>query len=168
MKRSILLLLPVLAFACTQKSDGVPNEDQQKKIQQEIQPVLAQLYEAAAHADSTKLFDLFSFSDPDFTYVDITGAVSEQAAYKQMVDQFWGTVTTEMIAKGKEKYIFINQNSVLWSYSGTLSLTYKTGQQATYEPFALTLLFKKKDGQWKAVFVQESTQEPPPADSTKH
>jgi hypothetical protein len=85
-----------------------------------------------------------------------------------MVRQFYGLISTEIIDKGKDKFDFINENNVMWTYSGVLSLVYKTGVKAKYEPFGLTILFRKIDNKWKGVFVQESTQEPPAADSTKH
>jgi len=58
-----------MLFCCTQKSNSVLNEEQKKKIQEEIQSVIAHIHEAAAHVDTTKLYDLFSFADSDFTYI---------------------------------------------------------------------------------------------------
>ncbi len=63
---------------------------------------------------------------------------------------------------------FYSENNVLWSYSGALIVTYKNGQKAKYEPFGMTLLFRKTNNKWKVVFLQESTQEPPQADTTQH
>lgn len=168
MKTLMLLLVSTMLFSCTQKSNSVLSEEQKKKVQEEIQPVIAQIYEAAAHVDTTKLFDVFSFADDDFTYVETTGAFYDEAVYKQMVRQFYGMLTSEMIAKGTEKYTYIGENNVLWSYSGALTATYKNGQQAKYEPFGMTLLFRKTNDKWKVVFLQESTQEPAQADTTKN
>ena len=163
----LILLISVMLFSCTQKSNSVLSEEQKKKIQEEIKPVIAQIYEAAAHVDTTKLYDVFSFEDDDFTYVEITGAFYDQAAYKQMVREFYGMLTTEMITKGTEKYTYINGNNVLWSYSGALTVTFKNGQHTKYEPFGMTLLFRKTNDKWKVVFLQESTQDPVQADTTK-
>jgi ketosteroid isomerase-like protein len=164
----LILVFPAMLFSCTQKSKSVLSGEQTKKIQEEIQSVIAQIYEAAAHVDTTKLYDVFSFADDDFTYVETTGAFYDQAAYKQMVRQFYGPLTSEMIAKGTEKYTYLSEDNVLWSYSGALTATYKNGQQVKYEPFGMTLLFRKTNNKWKVVFLQESTQEPAQADTTKH
>ncbi|TMI97876.1 MAG: DUF3804 domain-containing protein [Bacteroidetes bacterium] len=59
-----------------------------------------------------------------------------------------------------------NRDNVLWNYSGALTATFKNGEKATYDPFAMTMLFKKINDKWKVVFLQESTQEP--SDTTKH
>jgi ketosteroid isomerase-like protein len=166
MKKLFLLLISAMLFSCTQKSNSILSDDQKKKIQNEIQPVVAQLYEAAAHVDTTKLYDIFSFTD-DFTYLDITGTFYDPAAYKQMVGQFWGQITSEMIAKGTEKYIYLSEDNVLWSNSCALNVTFKNGQQAKYETFGMALLFRKINNKWKIVFVQESTQEPASAATTK-
>jgi SnoaL-like domain len=160
----LILVIPAMLLACTQKSITVLNGEQTKKIQEEIQPVIAQIYDAAAHVDTTKLYDVFSFADNDFTYVETTGTFYDQAAYKQMVRQFYGPLTSEIIEKGTEKFTFLGENNVLWSYSGGLTATYKDGKQEVYDPFGMTMLFRKTGNKWKVVFLQESTQEP----STKH
>ena len=141
------------------------NEEQKKKIQEEIQPVIAQLYEAAAHVDTIKLYEVFSFAHSDFTYIETTGAFYDEAAYKKMVRQFYGMLMSEIIQKGREKYIHTEENNVLWSYSGALTAIFKNGQQAKYEPFGMTLLFRKINDKWKVVFLQESTQEPAQANT---
>ena len=143
------------------------SEDQKRKIQEEIQPVIAQIYEAAARVDTTKLYDVFSFADGDFMYIETTGAFFDQATYKQMVRHWYGMITSEMIEKGTEKYSYIGENNVVWSYSGVLILTYKNGQQTKYKPFGMTFIFRKINNKWKVVFLQESTQEPAQADVTK-
>ncbi len=168
MKVLIPLLTATMLFSCTQKSNSVLSEAQKKNIQEEIKPVIAQIYEAAAHVDTTKLFEVFSFADNDFMYVETSGAFYDQAAYKQMVRQFYRPLTSEMIAKGREKYTYVNEDNVLWSYSGTLTANYNNGQQVKYEPFGMTLLFRKINSKWKVVFLQESTQEHAQADTTKH
>ncbi len=168
MKVLLTLMITTLLFSCTQKSNSVLSEVQKKEIQEELQPVIAQIYEAAAHVDTTKLYEVFSFADNDFMYIETSGAFYDQAAYKQMVRQFYGPLTSEMIAKGTEKYTYLSKDNILWSYSGALTATYKNGQQVKYEPFGMSLLFRKTNSKWKVVFLQESTQEPPDADATNH
>jgi len=72
-----------------------------------------------------------------------------------------------LIEKGSEKYNYINENNVVWSYSGALTATYKNGRQEKYNPFGMTLILKKINNQWKVTFIQESTQQPV-EDTTKH
>ena len=107
-------------------------EEQKRKIQEEIQPIIKQIYEAAAHLDTTKLYDVFSFADDDFMYIETTGAFFDKAAYKQMVRPWYGMITSEIIEKGTEKYAYIGGSNVVWSYSGALTLIYKNGQQTKY------------------------------------
>ena len=168
MKVLFTLLITTLLFSCTQSSNSVLGDLQKKELQVELQPVIAQIYEAAAHVDTTKLYEVFSFANDDFTYIETSGAFYDQVAYKQMVREFYGPLTSEVIEKGKEKYTYLNKDNILWSYSGALTATFKNGQQVKYEPFGMSLLFKNLNGKWKVVFIQESTQEPPHADTTKH
>ncbi|MEJ7611420.1 MAG: nuclear transport factor 2 family protein [Ferruginibacter sp.] len=167
MKVLIPLLIAIILFSCTQKSKTVLSEAQKKSIQEEIRPIIAKIYEAAAHVDTTKLYEVFSFADNDFTYVETSGAFYDQAAYKKMVREFYGPLRSEMIAKGIEKYTYLSEDNVLWSYSGTLTANYKNGQQVKYEPFGMTMLFRKTNNKWKVVFLQESTQEHAQAETVK-
>jgi ketosteroid isomerase-like protein len=167
MKIIILLISTAILFSCTQKSNGIPGVDENRKIQQEIKPLIAQIYEAAARLDTTKLYDVFSFAGDDFVYIETTGAFYDKTAYKQMVRHWYGMITSEIIEKGLEKYVYVSGNNVVWSYSGALTLIYKNGERVKYEPFGMTFIFKKINNKWKAVFLQESTQEPAQADTTK-
>ena len=164
--RLLMIVASGMLFSCAQTSNGLLSDEQKKKMQDEIQPVIAQVYDAAAHADTSKLFDANSFTD--FTYTEITGEFYSPADYKQMAGQWFGMITSEIIDKGTEKYDYIDENNVLWSYSGALTATYKNGQQDKYKPFGMTFLFRKINDKWKIVFIQESAQQPAPADTTKH
>jgi len=158
--RLFILLVAVAFFSCNQQPKTAAAELDTKKIQTEVQTVITQLYDAAAHADSILLYDLFSFTDPDFAYMEITGEYYDVSAFKNMVSQFYGSIKTEVLKKSKEKFVYLNENNVLWSSSTTLTADYKDGKREVYEPFGITMLLRKKDDKWKIVFLQESTQTP--------
>lgn len=158
--RIFILLIAVVLISCQQQSKTTAAEFDTKKIETEIQSVVAQIFDAAANVDSTKLYQVFSFDDPDFTYMEINGVFYDVAAYKKMVSEFYGPLKSEILKKGTEKFTFLNENNVLWSYSGGLTATYKDGKQETYDPFGMTMLFRKTNDKWKVVFLQESTQPP--------
>lgn len=168
MKVLIPFLITTILFSCTQKSNCELSEEQKKQMQNEIQPVITHIHEAAANVDTTKLYEVFSFADNDFMYVETSGAFYDKAAYKNMVQQFYAPLSGEIIEKGTEKYTYLSADNVLWSYSGALVATYKNGQVVRYEPFGMSMLFRKVDSKWKVVFLQESMQEHPQTDTTKH
>ena len=162
-----VFLLPAILISCTQGSNNVLSDEQKKEIRSGIQPVIEQVFDAAAHADTAKLFDAFSF-DGQFTYLDITGDFYEPDVYKQMAGQWFAMITNEIIEKGTEKYNYINEDNVAWSCSGTLTATYKNGKREIYKPFGMTIMFRKINNKWKGVFIQESGQQPVAADTTNH
>jgi hypothetical protein len=157
-----------MLFACSKKSNSTLSEVQKKQILNDIQPVITQIQEAAANVDTTKLYEVFSFMNNDFTYVETSGEFYNATAYKNMVRQFYAPLSAEIIEKGVEKYTYLSPDNVLWSYSGALVANYKNGQVVRYEPFGMTMLFRKVDNKWKVVFLQESTQEHAQIDSTKN
>ena len=158
--RISFFLIAIVFFSCKQQSRNEPATLDTGKIQGEVQSVIAQIYDAAAHVDSAKLYEVFSFADPDFGYMEINGVFYDEAAYKKMVREFYGSLKSEILTKGIEKYAFLSENNVLWSYSGGLTATYKEGKQEVYNPFGMTMLFRKTNNKWKVVFLQESTQAP--------
>lgn len=167
MKKLILLLIPTLLFSCAEKSNTGLTAEQKKQLYEEIQPVIAQIHDAAAKADSMQMMDAYSATE-DFRYVGISGEFLDHAAFKEMVSRFYGTITGEMLEKGTEKYTYIDENSVLWTSTGAVTVTYKNGWKLTYKPFVATFLFRKTDGKWKAVFLQESGKEASPTDTANH
>ena len=158
--RLFIFLIAVILFSCQQQAGTASAAIDNKKIETEIQAVVEQIFDAAAHVDSTKLYEVFALDDPAFTYMEITGVFYDVAAYKKMVRDFYGPLKSEILKKGTEKFIFLNENNVLWSYSGGLTATYKDGKQEVYDPFGMTMLFKKINDKWKVVLLQESTQAP--------
>jgi hypothetical protein len=153
-------LISIMLFSCQQPSKTASAAIDTKKIKTEIQAVVVQIFDAAAHVDSTKLYEVFALDDPGFTYMEITGVFYDVAAYRKMVRDFYGPLKSEILKNGTEKFTFLNENNVLWSYSGALTATYKDGKQEVYDPFGMTMLFKKANDKWKVVFLQESTQAP--------
>lgn len=167
MKKLMLLLIPTLLFSCAEKSNKGLTDEQKKQLYDEIQPVIAQIHDAAANADSMKMLDVYSATD-NFLYVGGSGEMMDYAAFKQSVSQFYSTITSEMLDPGTEKYTYIDERSVLWTYIGANTFTYKNGWKLTYKPFAASFLFKKTDGKWKAVFLQESGKEASQTDTPAH
>lgn len=160
MRLFIIILVAVALFSCKHQSKTAAAELDTAKIQTEVQEVVTQIRDAALHADSTSLYELFAFTDPDFTFMEITGAFYDVTAYKKMIHDFFGAIKTEILKKGKEKFVYINENNVMWSSSTGITVDYKDGKREIYEPFGITTLLRKKDGKWKIVFLQESTQTP--------
>lgn len=160
MRLFIIILVSVALFSCKQQSKTAADEFDTAKIQTEVQAVVTQIRDAALHADSTSLYELFALNDPDFAYMEITGVFYDSTAFKKMVHDFYGAIKTEILKKGTEKFVYINENNVLWSSSTGITVDYKDGKREIYEPFGITTLLRKKDSNWKIVFLQESTQTP--------
>jgi hypothetical protein len=158
--RLFILLVAIALFSCKQQSKTAGVELDTAKIQTEVQAVVMKIREAALHADSARLYELFALNDPDFAYMEITGTYYDVTAFKKMVQDFYGAIKTEILRKGNEKFYYLNENNVLWSSSAGITVDYKDGKREVYEPFGITLLLRKKDNKWKIVFIQESTQAP--------
>lgn len=158
--RLFIFLIAVILFSCKQQPKTASAAIDTKKIETEIQAAVAQIFDAAAHVDSTKLYEVFALDDPAFTYMEITGVFYDVPAYKKMVRDFYGPLKSEILRKGTEKFTFLNESNVLWSYSGGLTATYKDGKQELYDPFGMTMLFRKVNDKWKVILLQESTQAP--------
>ena len=158
--RLFVLLVAVALFSCKQQSKTAAAEFDTAKIQTEVQALITQIRDAALHADSTSLYELFALNDPDFAYMEITGVFYDNTAFKKMVHDFYGAIKTEVLRKGIEKFVYLNESNVLWSSSTVVTVDYKDGKQEVYDPFGITLLLRKIDNKWKIIFLQESTQPP--------
>jgi len=160
--KAILTIITITIFfltSCNQNFPGGLTNSEKEEIKKDIQQVIQQISDAAARVDTAKLYEAFDFHNNDFLYIETSGVFYDQSKYKQMVQEFYGPLTSEIIGKGDEKYTYLDKNSVLWSYSGTLTAKFKKGETKVYEPFGMSMLFKKINDKWKVVFLQESTQE---------
>ena len=160
MKKLTFLLIPILLFSCAGKSGNSMSNEKKKSLYEVIQPVIAQIREGAARADSKQMLEVFSATE-DFQFIATSGEVLTYPAFKEMITQFYRTITGEMLSKGAEKYTYIDENSFLWTYAGAVTVVFKNGKKIKYDPFGATFLFKKINDQWKAIFLQESGQESP-------
>lgn len=166
MKGLILLAIFMFMFSCVQKSDKPLSDQQKTKLEEEIRPVISQIFESAKQANAGQVLDVF-WNSNEFVYVGITGESTDYGKFEGIVKQSYASRESEVFSKGTEKYTFIDEAAVLWTYVGSVTVTEKNGGVLRVDPFGITMLLKKVNEKWKVGYLHESGQLPIQAETSK-
>jgi len=77
------------------------------------------------------------------------GKSFDYSKFEGIVKQNYADLKSEVFSNRRVKYTFINEAAALWTYIGSVTLTFKNGGELKVEPFAITMLFKKLNEIWK-------------------
>ena len=155
MNKSIYVMFVTILFSCNQNDRAEFVEQQRRQNEEAIKPVIQQLVDGVAKVDSNKVFSLMALGE-GFIYVDPHGVVFNAKEYKQVAADFWKDVKEELIAAGEDRYLHVDKDNVLWTHTSAMVVNFKDGNSLKIEPFSVTMLFRKREGQWKIYFIQES------------
>lgn len=93
---------------------------------------------------------------PDFVIIGADGAKFTYAANKKATQDFVASATTIAITTKADDCSVMTPELAICAWTGTEEVTLKAGDKVTWDPFAVTLVFKKVDGQWKVIYSHES------------
>lgn len=69
---------------------------------------------------------------------------------------FFATVSNQKATITREKYVVLDQSTVLYTMTSRWEMNFKDGHSVMQEPWVMQLLFRKIEGKWKAVNTIES------------
>lgn len=148
MKTNILLAILFLCiFGCAQKQTEQLNQQEKDKIKKEVSAVSDNLFERFEALDWQEALKLYS---PELINVFDTSVVYYEA-YKQR----WSEISNAVSIKAtpiRENYIVLSKDYVISDWVGKLEILWKSGDKFIWNPISYTNVFKKIDGQWKAIY----------------
>ena len=146
MKKLFFIAFPLILFSCGQQSTKPMTEDQKEKVKEEINPVITQLFEYVYQANFAKYLSFWDSTE--FTYI-MNGQQFDFKSFKEINTQFWSGLEYQKINTLSDKFIIINQESVIYTIIGNTEAKFKNGDILKIDPYAASLLLKKVDGLWK-------------------
>jgi ketosteroid isomerase-like protein len=162
-----ILILVCVSVVWAVQSEGLPSEsdksavspERQKAIEQEILKVHAEMMKAAENRDAEALFSHVIDGCKGVIVQDGIIMMTRQEsldATKQGLQGF-----SEISYKFNRKNItVISPTTAIWVADGTTSVTIvDDGRQLNF-PFAETIIFTLKDGQWKVFHAHRSVPNP--------
>ena len=156
MKRNIFVAALLLFFVgCTSQQTDQLTQQQKDQIKSEAKVVMDSIIAKAQRLDIGTTLQYY-WDSPEFAIYNPDGSRSDFEATKKMLVWFADSVSAFKLATVREEFPIVTKDLVIYVWVGNDELTLKSGDKTKYDPDAQTFVFRKLDGKWKIVYVQES------------
>lgn len=164
---SIILCFSVLLFSC-QTNDNTraavtqaPELSSQEKetAKKEISGRIEEIIKGAKGLDVEAAAKPYS-SDPDFKIVNPDATVTDLKTMKNIQAQGFKTLASLNFTTIKQDFTFLAKDLVMCTWTGINEFELKTGEKMKIEPYVGSMLFRKRDNEWKIIYAHETTASP--------
>lgn len=156
----ILVLACVSAVLAVQSNTGNMSLEQQQAIEKEIMKVHAEMVKAAENYDAEGLFSYVLDECKGVIVQDGNITMTRQEALNAAKEGMKGLKDISY-KFNKENITIISPTVALWVANGTTSITITEDGRQLNIPFAETIVFVQRDGQWKVFHAHRSNPNTP-------
>ncbi len=156
MKPKLMFLASLLFFlGCARNQNDQLTQQQQDQIKQEVRAVVDSMIATALRLDADAGIQ-FYWDSPDFIAVNPDGSTSDYQAMKKLGTEGVKTIAAMTMSASRTDFRVLTKEIVICAWIGKGEVALKSGVRMTYDPDALTLVFKKIEGKWKVIYSHES------------
>ncbi len=156
MKPTLVMGLALfMLVGCGRQEPPQMTPQEQDVAKKEITQVLDQQLQAASKLDAEALLQSYANS-PDFILLTTAGSMVDYQGTKNGTAEMYKSLAALKFTTTKNEFRFLPGNIVICAWLGKCDVTFKTGEQATIDSYAITFVFKKLDNQWKIIYSHES------------
>jgi hypothetical protein len=171
---SIILFSSVLLFSCrsnenrntadTQKTELSASEKEvaKKEISGRINEIINGVKELNAEA-ALKPYS----NDPDFKIVSPDASVTDFTKMMKVQTESFNSVKSMSFTTVNEDFRFLSKDLIMCTWTGKNEFELKTGEKMKIDPYVGSMLFSKKDNEWKIIYAHESSAQPVKVESKK-
>jgi ketosteroid isomerase-like protein len=153
--RLMIAALLLSLLACTQKQPDQLTQRQKDQIKNDLKAVVDSMIATALRLDGDAGLQ-FYWDSPDFLAINPDGSQSDYQAMKRLGIEGVKTIATMTMSASKVDFSVLTKDIAVCTWIGKGEVTFKSGDRMTYDPDALTLLFRNIDGKWKIACSHES------------
>ena len=154
MKNRFLIPLVLFVVSCTGGNRQVTNtESRKEEIMKEARLAVDSLFGAIESNDYEKLISMY-----DTTSGFISVGSPKMYDYKSLVRhtrKVFPLVEKQTMETRFEKYVIIDPYCFQYVWAGANGVYMKSGEIAKYDDVISIITFKKEDGTWKIISIQE-------------
>ncbi len=99
-------------------------------------------------------------SDTCFRIVNTDASVTDYQTMKNGQTAFFGTVKNIRFTTVKEDFQFLSKDLVICTWTGKNEFEPKKGGKMKIDPYTGSMLFSKKNNEWKIIYAHESSAQP--------
>jgi hypothetical protein len=137
--KPLLLLAAIFIAGCTSQQRDQLTQQQKDQIISEVKTVCDTLWAKWTRLDGEATIQYFWFHA--FTQMTLDGA---------------GSTAAIKLAPARVEFYALAKDAVIYAWFGKSEFAMKSGDKITYDPYAVTFVFKKVGGQWKIICIHES------------
>ena len=166
-KYSVIPLLLLLLFSCktndnknevdtqTTELSATEKEVAKKEISGRINEIIKGVKELNAEA-ALKPYS----NDPDFKIVSPDGSETDFKKMMKVQTESLHSVKSMSFTTIKEDFKFLSKNLIMCTWTGKNEFELKSGEKMKIDPYVGSMLFSKKDNEWKIIYAHESSAQP--------
>ena len=169
------IYLAALLFCGCQNADNsknAANNDtkispaEKQQAEKEIAGRIDEIIAGAKKLDFDSALRPYS-NTPDFTIVNPDGSVNNFQEMDKGQKAFAATAKSILFTTTKESFKFFSKTLVMCTWEGRNEFELKTGERLKVDPYVGSMLFSKKNGEWKIIYAHETSAIPVPVDIKK-
>lgn len=169
MKINVLVfVLFSLFYSCYGQNTSQLSPQEQETIKVELHNSVEKILRNLEKGDVDLALEPYVHSD-DFTAVGLDGSIVGYQSLKTDNEDFINSFQSLKFTTVTEDFNFLTNEIVLYLWSGKLEMISDKGEKSNFDKETVTIIFKKIDKRWKAIFQHESALPPilEKADQTK-
>lgn len=99
-------------------------------------------------------------SDPDFKIVNPDASVTDFKTMENVQADAFKTLASLNFTTIKQDFTFLTKDLVLCTWTGKNEFELKTGEKMKIDPYVGSMLFRKRNNEWKIIYAHETTASP--------
>jgi ketosteroid isomerase-like protein len=156
-------LLIILAFSvlvgCAKQDPAQMTPQDQEAAKAEIREIANHILSATSKMDVDALLKPY-WNSPEFALLTAQGSMVDYQTAKNGSAELFKSLTALTYTTVKDEFRFLSGNTVLYTWLGKCEWTFKTGEQAKIDSYAISFVFKKIENSWKIIYAHESASPP--------
>jgi ketosteroid isomerase-like protein len=164
---SVLIIITFLNFfaVCGCKNPDNPTADSQPAeltsdekeiIKNEISNKIEEVIKGVKNLDVDAAAKPYS-NDADFRIVNPDATVTDFQTMKDSQSEVFKTLASMDFKTIKQDFTFLTRDLVICTWTGSNDFVLKSGIKMKIDPYVGTLIFRKKDNEWKIIYAHETT-----------
>lgn len=161
---SIILCSSVLFYSCqtndktkaavTQTTELSP--DEKETVKKEISARIEEIIKGAKELNVEAAAKPYS-SDADFKIVNPDASVTDLKTMKSAQAEGFKTLASMNFTTIKQDFAFLAKDLVMCTWTGRNEFELKSGEKMKIEPYVGSMLFRKRNNEWKIIYAHETT-----------
>jgi hypothetical protein len=164
---SIILCSSVLLFSCVTNENKNAADAQTTELsasekevaKKEISGRIKEIINGAKELNAEAALKPYS-NNPDFKIISPDGSETDFNKMVTVQTESFKSVKSMSFTTVKEDFKFLSKDLIMCTWTGKNEFELKTGEKMKIDPYLGSMLFSKKDNEWKIIYAHESSAQP--------